>query len=100
MAQKPEVLGFFLLINTVESLLSFIMMSFLEQFFDPSLSEKPLGFRRNIRLVLMTGLICTCILVVVNINREEMAWLAGLFLVALILNQFGYYLIANWLTLF
>mgnify|MGYP000853280711 FL=1 len=76
------------------------MMSFLEQFFDPSLSEKPLGFRRNIRLVLMTGLICTCILVVVNINRKEMVWLAGLFLVALILNQFGYYLIANWLTLF
>lgn len=76
------------------------MMSFFNQFLDPSLSEKPLGFRRNIRLVLVTGLICTCILVVVNINRKEMVWLAGLFLVALISNQFGYYLFASWLTLF
>ncbi|MBL8089522.1 MAG: GAF domain-containing protein [Anaerolineales bacterium] len=76
------------------------MMSFLNQFLDPSLSEKPLGFRRNIRLVLLTGLICTCILALLNSNRTEMLLLAGLFLVALTLNQLGYYLSASWLTLF
>ncbi|MBL8100738.1 MAG: GAF domain-containing protein [Anaerolineales bacterium] len=76
------------------------MLSFLSQFLDPSLSEKPLGFRRNIRLVLLTGLICTCILALLNSNRAEMLWLAGLFLVALTLNQLGYYLSASWLTLF
>lgn len=75
-------------------------MSFLEQFLNPSLSEKPLGFRRNIRLVLMTGLICTGILALLNLNRQAMLWLGGLFLIALTLNQLRFYLAASWLTLF
>lgn len=77
-----------------------MLKSLWDEILNPSLSEKPLGFRRNIRLVLVTGLICSCILIIVNINRTEMVWLTGVFLIALILNQFGYYTLANWLTLF
>lgn len=76
------------------------MPSFLNEFLDLSLSEKPLGVRRNIRLVLITGLLCAAVLALFQINFPEMTWLMGLFLIALILNQMGFYFSASWLTLF
>ncbi|MBL8050811.1 MAG: GAF domain-containing protein, partial [Anaerolineales bacterium] len=76
------------------------MKSFFNQFLYPELSAKPFGFRRNIRLVLIIGLICTCVLAFFNANRSEMLVLAGVFLAALVLNQLGYYFAAGWLILF
>lgn len=100
MAQKTQILGFFLLTNTVESRQALRMLSFLSQFLNPELSEKPLGFRRNIRLILWMGLASASALALLNIHRKEMLLLAGLFLVALAINHLGYYLWASWLTLF
>jgi K+-sensing histidine kinase KdpD len=99
-AQKTQILGFFLLTNTVESRQALRMLSFLSQFLNPELSEKPLGFRRNIRLILWMGLASASALALLNIHRKEMLLLAGLFLVALAINHLGYYLWASWLTLF
>ena len=76
------------------------MKNFLSEILYPSLSAKPFGFRRNIRLVLITGLICACVLALSNSNRREMLWMAGVFLIALTLNHLGYYFSAGWLTLF
>jgi signal transduction histidine kinase len=75
------------------------MKSFLSQFLIPELSEKPLGVRRNIRLVLLVGLFCSFVLALFNANRTEMLWLTGILLIALILNQRSYYFSAGWLTL-
>lgn len=76
------------------------MLSFLRQFWKPELSEKPLGVRRNIRLVLAVGFICAILLAGLNFNRVEMLILAGVFLFSFALNGLGYHRLTSWLILF
>lgn len=76
------------------------MNSFFKLLSDSAIKAGIPGFHRSIRSVLITGFICTVILAFFNSNRTEMLLLAGVFVIALTLNQFGYYLIAGWLTLF
>ncbi len=76
------------------------MLSFLRQFWKPELSEKPLGVRRNIRLVLAVGFICAILLAGLNFNRVEMLILAGVFLFSFALNRQGHHGLTSWLILF
>src|SRR5688572_3979731 len=76
------------------------MKSFLNRFLYAELSPKPFGVRRNIRIVLLTGLICSSLLAAFNSNRTEMLWLSRVFLIAITLNKRGYYFSAGWLALF
>lgn len=75
------------------------MKSFFTYLLYPSLSEKPLGYTRNIQLVLISGIICSAILSFIPNIKKEMYWLVGLLLIAFIINKLGYYYLASWLTL-
>jgi K+-sensing histidine kinase KdpD len=75
------------------------MKAFYQKFLNFINKAEPLGFHGILRFVLAVGIFTTGILAINNTARTEMLALIFVFLLALTLTRFGYYLVAGWLTL-
>lgn len=76
------------------------MKSLYQKFLDFLSKAEPPNFNGIVRMALITGLACAFFLALANLNRTEMLILAGIFVIAILLHQFGYILTAGWLAVF
>lgn len=76
------------------------MKSLFKRLYHLISKAEPPDFNGIVLIALILGFACACFLAIVDINRTEMIILACVFLVALVLYQFGYVLSAGWITIF